>query len=82
MLNPFLVCYMIQFYMKLEEKLHAKEAEMNQIQAKTQVRKKFSNSWLLLLSVSALILYLLLWYFIMSKEDCYIIRRVFYKAKF
>jgi len=60
MLNPFLVCYMIQFYMKLEEKLHAKEAEMNQIQAKTQVRKKFSNSWLLLLSVSALILYLLL----------------------
>jgi hypothetical protein len=46
--------------MKLEEKLHAKEAEMNQIQAKTQVRKKFSNSWLLLLSVSALILYLLL----------------------
>jgi hypothetical protein len=36
----------------------------------------------LLLSVSALILYLLLWYFIMSKEDCYIIRRVFYKAKF
>jgi hypothetical protein len=30
--------------MKLEEKWHAKEAEMNQIQAKTQVRKKLSNS--------------------------------------
>ncbi|KAL4178972.1 hypothetical protein AMTRI_Chr13g84880 [Amborella trichopoda] len=26
-----------EFYMKLEEKLHAKEAEMNQIQARTQV---------------------------------------------
>lgn len=28
---------MIQFFMKLEKKMHAKEAEMNQIQAKTQV---------------------------------------------
>ncbi|RVW16955.1 Protein WVD2-like 7 [Vitis vinifera] len=27
---------MIQFFMKLEKKMHAKEAEMNQIQAKTQ----------------------------------------------
>lgn len=28
---------MTQFYMKLEEKMHAKEAEVNQHQAKTQV---------------------------------------------
>lgn len=28
---------LIQFYMKLEEKMHAKEVEMNQIQARTQV---------------------------------------------
>ncbi|KAF8407672.1 hypothetical protein HHK36_006807 [Tetracentron sinense] len=30
------VAHLIQFYMKLEEKMHAKEVEMNQIQAKTQ----------------------------------------------
>ncbi|KAF5207887.1 Wvd2-like [Thalictrum thalictroides] len=29
-----------QFYMKLEEKIHAKEAEVNQIQAKTQEEKE------------------------------------------
>lgn len=30
-----------EFYMKLEEKMNAKEAEMNQIQAKTQEEKEF-----------------------------------------
>ncbi|KAJ0095563.1 hypothetical protein Patl1_15301 [Pistacia atlantica] len=29
-----------QFYMKLEEKMHAKEAEMNQMQAKTQEKRQ------------------------------------------
>ena len=29
--------HLTQFYMKLEEKMHAKDAEMNQIQARTQV---------------------------------------------
>uniref|UniRef100_A0A2N9FZH2 TPX2 C-terminal domain-containing protein n=1 Tax=Fagus sylvatica TaxID=28930 RepID=A0A2N9FZH2_FAGSY len=32
--NP--VTHLTQFYMKLEEKMHAKDAEMNQIQARTQ----------------------------------------------
>lgn len=33
---------MIQFYMKLEEKMHAKETALNQIQAKTQVSESFN----------------------------------------
>lgn len=38
MAYPFApVTHLTQFYMKLEEKMHAKEAEINQIQAKTQV---------------------------------------------
>ena len=36
-LSFVLVTHLIQFYLKLEEKVHAKEAEMNKIQAKTQV---------------------------------------------
>lgn len=40
MAYPFApVTHLTQFYMKLEEKMHAKEAEINQIQAKTQVRR-------------------------------------------
>lgn len=38
MAYPFApVTHLTQFYMKLEEKMHAKEAEINQNQAKTQV---------------------------------------------
>ncbi|XWS69319.1 hypothetical protein CRYUN_Cryun04dG0169000 [Craigia yunnanensis] len=36
-----------EFHMKLEEKMHAKEAEMNQIQARTQVGEAYSIQHLL-----------------------------------
>lgn len=40
MTNSFVfVAHTFQFYMKLEEKMHAKEDEMNKIQASKQVHK-------------------------------------------
>ena len=33
---------LFQFHMKLEEKMHAKVAEMNQMQARTQVGEAYS----------------------------------------
>lgn len=44
MIHPF------QFDMKLEEKMHAKEAEMNQIRAKPQVLRS-SNDWDIILQI-------------------------------
>ena len=36
------VVRLFQFHMKLEEKMHAKEAGINQIQARTQVGEAYS----------------------------------------